>query len=254
MWTIRLVQRITLHYPHHNDAWNRVHATRTGAMRPTLAAAAPRTRQPRRSSARRRQRLPPRARRRRTRPRSLGWLLEIAPIYLVATAILAGDALGVCRFAAPLWLAAMLAIVAAALFMRRAALAATAVAMVAIAAAVSMPARDAVAPPFSAHSIRNFSDGAAVTLEGRINRASQQYPDREYVFVDVDRAGAAASSLRSFKRHGSPDGCGRHAHGARRRRGAGGRRAALCAQLRRSRRVRLRWDTWRARESPRRWC
>jgi len=128
-------------------------------------------------------------------PLSLGLLLEVAPIYLVAAAILAGDALGVCRFTAPLWLAVMLAIVAAALFMRHAALAATAIAMVAIAAAVSMPARDPVAPRFSAHSIRNFPDGAAVTLEGRIRRASQQYPDREYVFVDVDRAGAAVSNL-----------------------------------------------------------
>ena len=127
-------------------------------------------------------------------PLSRGVLLEIAPIYLVASAILSGDALGVCCFAAPLWLAAMLAIVAAALFMRRAASTATAVAMVAIAAAVSTPARDTVTPRFSAHSIRNFSDGAAVTLEGRINRASQLYPDREYVFVDVDRARAVAAA------------------------------------------------------------
>src|SRR5271170_4302425 len=68
-------------------------------------------------------------------PLSLGGLLETAPIYLVAAAILAGDALGVCRYAAPLWLAAMLALVAAAFFVRGAALSATAIAMVAIAAA-----------------------------------------------------------------------------------------------------------------------
>src|SRR5277367_5050192 len=111
----------------------------------------------------------------RVAPLTLGRLLEIAPIYLVATAILAGDALGVCRYAVPLWLAATLAIAAAAPFLRGMALTANAVAMVAIAAAVSMPARDAVAPRFAAHSIRNFSDGSAVTLEGRINRASQQY-------------------------------------------------------------------------------
>ena len=128
---------------------------------------------------------------------SLGWLTEVAPIYLVAVAILAGDALGVCRLAVPLWLAAILALVATALFMWRAAPAATAVAMVAIAAALSIPARDAVAPPISANSIRNFSEGAALTLEGRINRASQQYPDREYVFVDVERAGTLASALRA---------------------------------------------------------
>ena len=128
---------------------------------------------------------------------SFGLLLEIAPIYLVAVAILAGDAIGVSLFSVPLWLAATLAIASAALFMRRAAPAAIAVAMLAIAAAASMPARESVAPHYSAHSIRNFSDGAALTLEGRINRASQQYPDREYVFVDVERAGASASRLRA---------------------------------------------------------
>lgn len=143
---------------------------------------------------------------------SLGLLLEIAPIYLVATAILAGDALGVCRIAVPLWLAAMLATTAAALFMRGMTLAANVVAMVAIAAAVSMPARDAVAPPFSAHGIRNFSDGAAVTLEGRINRGSQQYPDREYVFVNVERAGVGASNLRAASGTVRLTVVGEHAH------------------------------------------
>ena len=127
----------------------------------------------------------------------LGMLLEVAPIYLVAVAVLAGDALGVCRLAVPLWFAAILAIAGAALYLLRAAPAATAVAMLAIAAAVSMPARDSVAPRFASHSIRNFSDGAALTLEGRINRASQRYPDREYVFVHVERAGRSVSTMRA---------------------------------------------------------
>ena len=130
----------------------------------------------------------------------------------MATAIVAGDALGVCRITAPLWLATMLALVAAALFMRGAVLAATAFAMLAIAAAVSMTARDAVAPPFAAHSIRNFSDGVEVTLEGRINQASQQYPDREYVFVDLERAGPTASSLRTTSGTVRLTVVGQHAH------------------------------------------
>jgi competence protein ComEC len=96
-----------------------------------------------------------------------------------------------------MWLAAMLAIAASVLFMRGAAQAATAVAMVAIVAAVSISARESVAPHYPPHSVRNFSDGAAITLEGRINRAAQQYPDREYVFVDVQRAGAPESTLKA---------------------------------------------------------
>ncbi len=124
------------------------------------------------------------------------FLLEIAPIYLVAIAILAGDALGVSLGTVPLWLAAAFAAIAAGLFMRRAAPAATAVALVAIAAAASVSARDAVAPRFSPRSIRNFSEGAALTIEGRISRATQQYPDRAYVFVDLERAGAAGVAMR----------------------------------------------------------
>ena len=126
---------------------------------------------------------------------ALGSLLAIAPIYLVAIAIVAGDAVGVSLFAVPPWIAAMLAIAAAMLFMRSANPTATAVAMLAIAAAISMPTRQSVAPRFSADSIRNFSDGAAITLEGRINRPSRQFPDREYVFVGVERAGASGSRL-----------------------------------------------------------
>jgi competence protein ComEC len=130
-------------------------------------------------------------------PLSLGFFPGIAPIYLTAISIVTGDAVGVSLFAVPIWLAAMLAIAAAVLFMRRAPSAATTVAMVAIAAAVSISARESVLPYYSAHSIRNFPDGAALTLEGRINRASQQYPDRKYIFVDVDRAGEAASKLQA---------------------------------------------------------
>ena len=58
---------------------------------------------------------------------SLGFFSSVAPIYLVAVAILAGDALGVNLCAVPLWLAAMLAALSAVLFMRRAAPAAIAI-------------------------------------------------------------------------------------------------------------------------------
>lgn len=126
----------------------------------------------------------------------LGLILHIAPIYLVAIAILAGDALGISLCAVPLWLAAAAAALAAGLFMQRAAPAATAVALVAIAGAASVPAHDAIVPRFSPHSIRNFPDGAAITIQGRINRATEQYPDRAYVFVELESAGATAAAMR----------------------------------------------------------
>jgi ComEC/Rec2-related protein len=127
---------------------------------------------------------------------SLVSLLEVPPIYLVAIAILAGDALGVNRLAAPLWIAGSIAAAAVVLFMRRNAAAATGVALLAIAAAVSMPAREAVAPHYPPDSVRHFADGESVMLEGRINQASQQFPDREYVFVKVERAGASAAAVK----------------------------------------------------------
>jgi len=59
-----------------------------------------------------------------------------------------------------------------------------------------MPAREAVAPHYPADSVRHFADGRFVVLEGRINQASQQFPDRGYVFVEVERAGASASAVK----------------------------------------------------------
>jgi competence protein ComEC len=195
------------HYQHHNGVWNdsgqsAPNATRAmpaGSNAPiaAVAVASPST-APTAALVRT---LPPAALTPSRAPpsyaaRSLDFVLAIAPIYLVAVAILAGDALGVSLCAVPLWLAAMLAALSAALFMRRAAPPAIAVALVAIAAAASVPARDAVAPRFSTLSIRNFPDGGALTIEGRIGRASQQFPDREYVFADVERAGAPTAKLR----------------------------------------------------------
>ena len=126
----------------------------------------------------------------------LALFLEVPPIYLIAIAILAGDALGVNHLAVPLWIAASIAAAAALLFMRRNAAAATGVALLAIAAGASMPAREAVAPHYPPDSVRHFADGASVVLEGQINQASQQFPDREYVFVEVERAGASASAVK----------------------------------------------------------
>lgn len=123
-------------------------------------------------------------------------LLGIAPIYLVAAAVLAGDMLGVCGVAAPLWVAVGLAVATAALFMRRVAGPANVVALLAIGAAASTAAWQVVAPGASALSLRNFPDHAIVTVEGRIDRAPLRFPDREYVFVDVERVGLRAAAMR----------------------------------------------------------
>jgi len=123
-------------------------------------------------------------------------LQAIAPIYLIAAAIVAGDAAGVCVGGAPLWLAGLFAAAAAILFMRRASQLGIAFALLALAAAASTAARAAVAPPPTRDGIRNFPDGAAVTLEGQIDRDPQRFPDREYVFVRVARAGTDAAAIR----------------------------------------------------------
>jgi competence protein ComEC len=124
------------------------------------------------------------------------WTLEVAPIYLVAIAILSGDALGVCNIAANVWVAVALTIAAAVLFLRRSATWATAVALVAIAAAASGAAHRAVSPRSWAPVLRSFPEGANVTIEGRVYRAPERFSDRAYIFVAVERAGNAGAELR----------------------------------------------------------
>src|SRR5690349_2685449 len=114
-----------------------------------------------------------------------------------ATPDLAADAVGVSLFAIRLWLARPVALAAAALYLRDAPRGATMLAMLAIAAAVSTPAHETVAPPLTAESIRNYPDGVTLSVEGRIDRAPQRYPDREYVFIDVERAGTPGKRLRA---------------------------------------------------------
>jgi len=80
--------------------------------------------------------------------------------------------------------------------MRRAPSMGTAFALLALAGATSVAARAALRPTPARYSIRSFSDGATLTLEGRIDRDPQQFPDREYVFVHVERAGKDAMTMR----------------------------------------------------------
>lgn len=129
-------------------------------------------------------------------PFSFAVLLEIAPIYLIAIAIVAGDALGVCAIGVSSWVAVVLAIVSAMLFLRRLPAVATAVALIAIAAATSGPAREVIAPPSNASSIRHFADRTRIVADGWIDRTPERFPDREYVFVDTYRAGTSLSTMR----------------------------------------------------------
>ncbi|HZO83188.1 MAG TPA: ComEC/Rec2 family competence protein [Candidatus Binataceae bacterium] len=126
-------------------------------------------------------------------------LLEIAPIYLVAGAIVAGDALGLCTFAPPPWAAAVAAFGALLLYIRRTAAVAMALALIAIAAAAASTARKTIAPPRSRSSLASFADGATVTVEGWIDRAPERFADREYVYVDVERAGLDAATMRRVR-------------------------------------------------------
>ncbi len=125
-------------------------------------------------------------------------LLAVAPIYLVAGAIVAGDALGVCAFAVPLWIAFSLALCAFALFIVRCEAPAIAAALLAIAAAASMATRGAVRPDGARSGIAQFAD-RTVRIDGWIDRAPERFPDREYVYLDADRAGARAGAMRPVR-------------------------------------------------------
>jgi competence protein ComEC len=124
-------------------------------------------------------------------------ILDIPPIYLVAAAIVLGDAAGVSLMGAPLWLSLAVVLIAVLLYLLRGARTGMAIGLIALAAAASLPARQAVTPLFTRDSLRRYPDGGAITIEGWIARPSQLYPDREYAFVRVDRAGHDGANLQS---------------------------------------------------------
>ena len=113
-------------------------------------------------------------------------LLErVAPIYAVAIAIVAGDALGNFHVASSLSLALALAALALGAFLAARRTLGLAAAYLALALAASAAVAN-VLEPREAHGIAAMADGSRITIEGHLYRETEReaYGDRLYVAVE----------------------------------------------------------------------
>jgi competence protein ComEC len=110
---------------------------------------------------------------------------RVAPIYLVAISIVAGDALGNFHVAIPPWLASTLALVALGAFLNSRRTLALALTYLAIVLAANVAVANVLEPPREAHSVATMVEGSRVTIEGRVYRETEHeaYGDRLYVKV-----------------------------------------------------------------------
>ncbi len=116
------------------------------------------------------------------------WFVRCPPIYVVAIAVALGDALGNLGFDAPIWIAVWLSAGAFGLFLIRVPGVGVAMAAIAIAAATTEPVHQMMMPASDALSIRNFSEGSMLMVEGHLIREPEHFPDKMRLYVGVDRA------------------------------------------------------------------
>jgi competence protein ComEC len=134
-----------------------------------------------------------------SRPAGLGrgaWdlLIRTPPLYLVAAAVVSGDALGNLHLFIPFDVAAGFTIAAVVMFLMRRSKTGIVLALLGIIAAATMPLKALLAPPQASGSLRLFADGSLVSLEGWVVRAPEyQYGGRTYLYVSVDRAGLVST-------------------------------------------------------------
>ncbi|HEX4211028.1 MAG TPA: DNA internalization-related competence protein ComEC/Rec2 [Candidatus Binataceae bacterium] len=123
------------------------------------------------------------------------WAAAVPPLYLVTTAVLAGDLLGNCHCFVPFTIALTLVLASALLFSTACPLIATAVALASITAGATIPVHALLEPPPDPSTFYRFDDGAIVTLEGWLIREPERSANqRTFLFVAADRAGLAQSA------------------------------------------------------------
>ena len=120
---------------------------------------------------------------------------EVPALYLVALAVLAGDAAGYLRIGLPLWLAALFAAGAlAALLLARDAWALV-ISLGAIATGGAVAAQSVYAPLLANATITAFSDNQPIVFEGTLERDPEAVGDVIRLYVRVERAGISDGAL-----------------------------------------------------------
>ena len=120
---------------------------------------------------------------------------RIAPIYAVAIAVVAGDALGNFHLAIPLPFALAFAAVALGAFMSARPILGLVIAYVAIACVATAAVANLLAPPRPAHSIATMAEGSRVTIEGRVYRESEHEAYGDRIYAAVERAAGESVPL-----------------------------------------------------------
>ncbi len=119
---------------------------------------------------------------------AVGPLERIAPIYAVAVAVVAGDALGNFHFAAPMWLAFTFAVIALGAFLTSRRTLGLAAAYLAIAMTANLAVANVLDPRHFAPSVVGMVDGSRVTIEGRVYREAEREAYGDRIYVTVERA------------------------------------------------------------------
>src|SRR5262249_17365291 len=126
--------------------------------------------------------------------RDVSWSVLLPPIYAVALAVLACDALGNFHFYCPRSIALILAISSGAAFVLSFTRIGYALALLATAAACNLAVHDVIAPRLSGAVLRSLPDRAAVTLDCVVAREPEQTAKLTHLYVQVDRAAPPGSS------------------------------------------------------------
>lgn len=119
-------------------------------------------------------------------------------LYLVAVAVLAGDAAGSVRIGPPIWAALVLCAGAAATFLIAKDKWATALALAALAIAAAAAARLTYDPPPGATTVRALAQDQPVVFEGALDREPEPERDVLRLYLRVERAGLDATHLAPF--------------------------------------------------------
>jgi competence protein ComEC len=120
---------------------------------------------------------------------------RIAPIYAVAIALVAGDALGNFHVATPLWLASTIAVIALAAFLAARPALGLGAAYLAIAMTANVAVAHMLEPRRTTDRIASMVEGSPVTIEGRVYREIEHEAYGDRLYVAVERAGEKGGTL-----------------------------------------------------------
>src|SRR5579875_1321627 len=121
--------------------------------------------------------------------------VQVPAVYLVAVAVVMGDALGSLRPGIPIWIPAVVAAAAALIFLSGRNGLAMALALTAVAGSATVAAQQVYDPPHAQATIRLFPDNRPIVFEGYLDREPEPIRDVVRLYLRGERAGLDATHL-----------------------------------------------------------